>query len=282
MAAHGASIVVNDPGVDLVGNGSDHRPAQEVVAAITRAGSKAVANFGSVTSETETHAMVAQALEAFGRIDIVINNAGNFMPHRPFEQSSESFASVWQVHVMGTVNVVRAAWPHMRTQRHGRIINIGSHVAYLGLSEAFEYEYAAAKGAIHGLTRMLAKEGASFGICANVVAPGAMTRPVEAMGVPPEFNTGAFAADLVAPTLVWLAHDDCKVTGEVFGVMAGSTTRVRIAETRGVCSRSPTPELIRDRFDQIMADDAGVSSGLEFPESAELRGAQLIESFVAS
>lgn len=279
LAARGALVVVNDPGVDLRGNGSDKGPADEVVAEIIARGGKAVASFDSVATAEGCSAIVAKALDSFGGVHIIVNNAGNFVDSRPFlETSSESFESLFQVHVMGAVNIIRAAWPHMVAQSYGRIINIGSHGGYYG--HGGKFEYAVAKGAIHGLTMTLAMEGKDHGITANVVAPGASTRPVLSWAKPGMFDGPAFSADLVSPTVVWLAHADCKANGESFGAIAGSTTRIVIAETKGYQVRQPTPEAIRDHFAQI--EDAGeqaCSGHLVFPEGAIPRGAQLVAQF---
>jgi NAD(P)-dependent dehydrogenase (short-subunit alcohol dehydrogenase family) len=281
LAARGARVVVNDPGADLDGGGSDSRPAAQVVAEIVAAGGKAVANFDSVATEEGARAMVEQAVSAFGRIDIVINNAGNFLAKHPFaETSRDTFEKIWRVHLMGTVNVIRAAWPHMTAQRYGRIVNTASHSGYLG--SRGNLEYSVAKSAIHGLTRTLSLEAESYGIAVNAVAPGGMTRPVTSHHTLPEsFTSGAFDPNLVAPTVIWLAHEDCKVNGEIFGGMGGATTRIRIAETKGFVSRTPTPEAIRDHFDAILDESTLAASGLTFETEAELHGGAVVERFLA-
>jgi NAD(P)-dependent dehydrogenase (short-subunit alcohol dehydrogenase family) len=281
LAARGTQIVVNDPGTDLRGDGADRKPAAQVVEEIVSAGGKAVANFDSVADEAGARRMVDQAIAAFGRIDIVINNAGNFLVKRPFEETSrDSFETIWRVHVMGSINVTRAAWPHMTAQRYGRIVNTTSHVGYLGL--AGELEYSVAKSALHGFTRTLSLEAEGHGIAVNAVAPGGMTRPVTAYHVLPDaFNT-AFSPDLVAPTVVWLAHEQCPVNGEIFGVMAGTTVRIKIAETKGYRSRTPTPEAIRDHFERILDDATLAASGLTFGAEAEHRGGELVELYLST
>ena len=276
LAARGAAVIVNDPGVTLRGDGADQGPASLVVEEIRSDGGQAEANFDSVADEAGAAAMVAQAVASFGRIDIVVNNAGVFMPERPFlETSSESFTRVWQVHVMGSVNVTRAAWPHLIAQASGRIINTTSHVGYLGYRGLMEYSVA--KAAIHGFTRSLALEAEGSGIAVNALAPGAMTRPVTDMsGLPETYTTPAYDAGLVAPTLVWLAHTDCEANGEIFGAMAGTTTRIRMAETDGFHSRNPTPEAVRDNVTRIMDAGALEGSGLLFSPDAKQRGEQLL------
>jgi NAD(P)-dependent dehydrogenase (short-subunit alcohol dehydrogenase family) len=279
LASRGAKVVVNDPGVDLRGEGGDQGPAESVAEEIRESGGSALASFESVASERGAAAAVARAVHGFGRLDIIVNNAGIFMPEHDFlETSSESFMRIWQVHVMGSIHIARAAWPHLRAQSFGRIINTTSHVGYLGCRGLLEYSVA--KGAIHGFTRSLALEAEGSGITVNAVAPGAMTRPVkELSGLPDTYTTPAYEAALVAPTLLWLAHEECDVNGEVFGVMAGTTTRIKIAETVGFRSRSPTPETVRDNFGRIMDDATLARSGLVFSADAKQRGTQLLAQF---
>ncbi|WP_176488983.1 SDR family NAD(P)-dependent oxidoreductase [Rhizorhabdus dicambivorans] len=283
LAAHGARVVVNDPGVGLGGEGGDQAPARDVVAEIEAAGGSAVANFDTVATEDGARAMIRQAIDSFGRIDIVVNNAGNFYTRHGFDETSpESFAHIWQVHVIGSVNVIRAAWPHMVAQKYGRIINTASHTGYLGSRN--NLEYSAAKAAIHGITRTLSLEAGDHNIAVNAIAPGAVTRPVRLIpGILDMMPAGAFEPELVAPTVVWLAHEDCKVTGEIFGVMAGTTTRIKVVETPGYCSRNPTPEAIRDAFEDVILDQRRFdAAGLVIGKEAELRGMDLVERFTAS
>jgi NAD(P)-dependent dehydrogenase (short-subunit alcohol dehydrogenase family) len=279
LAARGASVIVNDPGGGLRGEGADPGPASTVAEEICSSGGRAQANFDSVSSEAGAAAAVSQAVNAYGRIDIVVNNAGIFMPERDFlDTSSDSFMRIWQVHVMGSINIARAAWPHFIAQSFGRIINTTSHVGYLGCRGLLEYSVA--KAAIHGFTRSLALEAEGCGIAVNAVAPGAMTRPVrELSGLPDTYQTPAYEATLVAPTLLWLAHEECNVNGEVFGVMAGTTTRIKVAETVGFHSTTPTPETIRDNFARVMDEAAFAKSGLLFSADAKQRGTELLVQY---
>ena len=279
LAERGARLLVNDPGTDLAGNGEDKGPAQSVMAEIIERGGTAAANFGSVAETSSAQAMVQQAIDAFGRIDIIVNNAGNFQSNLDLDDTSNAvFESLWRVHVLGSVNVIRAAWPHMVGQGSGRIVNIGSHVGYLG--SRGKLAYGAAKGAIHGLTRSLALEAAEHGIAVNLVAPAGLTRPVHELNIPESFRGGAFAADLVAPAIVWVAHDQCTANGEAFGAMAGTVTRIRIAETPGYSSTSPTPELVRDNASRIFDQPRGDESGFVFGITGDLRGVDLVEKYL--
>lgn len=279
LAAHGASVIVNDPGVSMGGDGGDPAPAESVVAEIRAAGGSAEANFGDVADEGAAQAMIDQAIGSFGSIDILVNNAGNFLPRGAFaDTTEESFRQIWRVHVMGAVNCIRAAWPQMRARRHGRIINTTSHTALLG--SPLNIEYSAAKGALFGITNSLAFEAAEHGIAVNAIAPGALTRPVAQMaGVAEQIPAGAFEPALASPIIVWLAHQDCLANGKTFGAMSGTTTLLRVAETEGYFSRNPTPEAVRDNFATIIADDAFAGSALVFSDQAEVRGLVLMQRF---
>ena len=146
LAARGAMVVVNDPGGSLEGDGADEAPARSVAEGIRAAGGTAVSNFDSVATEQGARSMVDQAIKAFGRIDLVINNAGNFVAHLPIHQTTnDSYRRILDVHLFGTLNVIRAAWPYMLAQQSGRIINVTSHVGYLGANN--HTEYATAKAA---------------------------------------------------------------------------------------------------------------------------------------
>jgi NAD(P)-dependent dehydrogenase (short-subunit alcohol dehydrogenase family) len=274
LAARGASVVINDPGVDLMGEGGDLRPAQEVVDEIVAAGGKAIANFEAVGTAEAASSMVRAAIDTYGRLDIVINNGGNFLPRHDFEETtSESFESLWRVHVLGATQVIRAAWPHMKAQHYGRIVNTASHSGYLGAVHSIEYS--TAKAAIHGLTRALSLESAEFGIAINAIAPGGMTRPVQQIkGLPDSFRTGSFEPGLVAPTALWLCHEDCTSNGETLGSIAGTTTRIVVAETPGFSSREPTLETIRDHMSEIRNEAGLKASGLVFCNDSVSRGVQ--------
>lgn len=280
LAARGAGVVVNDPGVALSGDGGDRAPATEVVEAITGAGGQAIANFDPVGGEAAATRMIEQTLERFGRIDILINNAGNFMPLRPFaETTAESFAKVYDVHVNGAVHLIRAAWPHMVAQNYGRIINTGSSVGYYGTRGRMEYGIA--KAALHGLTRCLSQESLDFGIHVNLIAPGALTRPgyERAGGNPDDALKTAFSPTLVAPVVAWLAHEDCRCNGGSFTSISGTTTRIVVAENEGFGHDAPSPEDVRDHFDDIRGDRQLEDSGLAFWENGETQGAALLARY---
>jgi NAD(P)-dependent dehydrogenase (short-subunit alcohol dehydrogenase family) len=280
FAARGANVVVNDPGVALDGSGGSSSPAQEVVEAIRSSGGSAIASFDAVGNAPAAESLVRQAMEAFGRIDVLVNNAGIFYPNRTFtETTHESFEALMQVHLMGTIHNTRAAWPHFVAQKYGKIVNVTSSVGYLGTRSRIEY--GTAKAAVHGFTRTLSKEAQDSGIFVNAVAPGALTRPVTAstQNFPDEFST-AFSPDLVAPTVVWLAHRDTNVNGEVFTVMAGTTAQVVIGASAGFRHAHPTPELLRENVDSIFfGDEQKAATTLSFYQDGEEEGMALVGKY---
>lgn len=280
LASRGACVVVNDPGVALDGAGGDRRPALDVVAAITAAGGHAVANFDAVGTEAAGESIVEQAISVFGRIDIIVNNAGVFTPRYTFlDTTDESFLRLFRVHVMGSVHMVRAAWPYLCAQHYGKILNVTSSNAYVG--SAGRLEYSTAKGAVHGFTKTLAKESLDHGVYVNAIAPGALTRPVSAST--DKYDEAAFArtfaVELVAPTVAWLVHEDTEVNGQVFTAVAGTTAQVVIGETYGYGSDAPTPENVRDHVDEIFLGDEARTSGLQFFDDATEGALALVGRF---
>lgn len=280
LAKRGTHVVVNDLGAELDGSGSDTSFAESVAHEIREAGGTAVAHTGSVASQEDMQSAVEQAITEWGGIDILVNNAGNFLLPRPFlETTRESFQGHFDVHLMGAVNLCLAAWPHMLKQQSGRIVNVGSHTAYFGHDGRFEY--AAVKGAMHGFTLSLAMEAGRNGIAANILAPGAGTRPVKSWEKSGIFEQPAFAPELAAPTLVWLAHESCPANGMAFGAISGNTSRIVVGETKGYQSRTPTPEDISRHEAAIMEIGDVETSNVVFPEGAVPRGIELVQKFNA-
>ena len=250
LASRGAAVVVNDFGGATDGTGSSATPADEVVAEIEANDGRAVANHLSVAADGAGEAIVAQALEEFGRIDIVINNAGIFA-NKPFaEHTLDDFRRVMDVHFYGTLAVCHAAWPHFIEAGYGRIVNTTS-AGMLGFT--LNSTYGAAKGAIFGLTNNLALEGAPLGIIANCIAPAAATRMlVDAL--PPEEQApfmAAMPAALVSPAAAYLAHESCTLTGALIASGGGHVHRWLLRETDGVVNRHLTVEDVRDNIDSI-------------------------------
>jgi len=246
LASRGAKVVVNDSGGSLAGEGVHAGPAREVASAITVAGGEAVACTESVTTRDGGDAIIATALDHYGRLDILIHNAGNVRRGSLKEMSYEDFDAVLDVHLRGAFNVVRPAFPVMCRAGYGRIVLTSSIGGLYGNVEVANY--AAAKAGVIGLSNVAAVEGAAEGVTSNVIVPAAVTRM--ATGI----DTSAYppmGSDLVAPVVGWLAHESCSVTGEMFIALAGRVARAVVAETPGVCRPSWTVEDVGEYLDAI-------------------------------
>jgi len=251
LASRGAKVVVNDSGGSLAGEGVDARPAEQVVSAIAAAGGQAVACAESVTTRDGGDAIVRAALEHYGRLDILIHNAGNVRRGSLKEMSYEDFDAVLDVHLRGAFNVVRPAFPVMCQAGYGRIVLTSSIGGLYGNRDVANY--AAAKAGVIGLSNVAAIEGADDGVTCNVIVPAAVTRMADGI------DTSAYppmGPDLVAPVVGWLAHESCSVTGEMFIALAGRVARAVIAEAPGVCRPSWTVEDVGEYLDAIRKVEA--------------------------
>jgi NAD(P)-dependent dehydrogenase (short-subunit alcohol dehydrogenase family) len=246
LAARGAKVVVNDPGGSLAGEGDDVGPAEQVVNEITSAGGEAVASTESVATPHGGEAIIQTALDHYGRLDILIHNAGNVRRGSLKEMSYEDFDAVLDVHLRGAFNVVRPAFPLMCDAGYGRIVLTSSIGGLYGNHNVANY--AAAKAGVIGLSNVAALEGAAEGVRCNVIVPAAVTRMAEGI------DTSAYppmGPELVAPVVGWLAHESCSVTGEVFIALAGRVARAVIAESPGVSRASWTIEEVGNHLEAI-------------------------------
>ena len=252
LAKRGALIVVNDLGGTLDGTGEDASAAQKVVDEIKAAGGEAVANHDSVATPEGGKAIVDTAIEAFGRVDIVINNAGILRDKSFHNMTPDLVDPVLDVHLRGAFNVTQPAYVHMKEQGYGRIVSTASGAGIFG--NFGQANYGAAKMGLVGFTRVLAVEGAKNNIKANVIAPVAKSRMTEdLMGDLVE----RFAPEFVSPLVAWLVHEDVPVTGEIYSVGAGHIARVFLGVTPGYTNTGDlTAEDVRDHFDTIR-DEAG-------------------------
>jgi len=237
LAELGASVVVNDLGGSMTGDGADAGPAAEVVDEIVTAGGRAVADTSDVSSEDGAGALIATAVERFGRIDAVVNNAGIIRWANFPDADAENLDSHLAVHVGGSFHTARAAWPHFVEQGYGRIVNTTSSGMF-GLPN--NVGYATAKAAVVGMTRSLATAGAKHGIRCNLVAPAAFTRMAGAADDDSPMAT-TMAPELVAPMVAFLAHEDCPVTGEIYSAGAGRFARIFIAQAEGYVDTTGAP-----------------------------------------
>jgi NAD(P)-dependent dehydrogenase (short-subunit alcohol dehydrogenase family) len=235
LAGRGARVVVNDLGGSMQGVGADAEPASAVVGEIVAAGGVAIADNSDVATPAGGQALVDAAVERFGRVDIVINNAGIIRWAGFPEADADNLENHLAVHVGGSFNTTRAAWPQMLEQGYGRIVMTGS-AGMFGLPE--NLSYATAKAAVIGLTRSLKTAGAAHDIKVNVIAPAAMTRMA---GRPKDGVDPQMSPDLVAPMVAFLAHEDCPVSGEIYAAGAGRFARIFIASTAGYVHPDPEP-----------------------------------------
>ncbi|OBH63140.1 short-chain dehydrogenase [Mycobacterium colombiense] len=246
LASRGAKVVVNDVGGNLDGDGTDDRPAEQVVAEITAAGGEAVACSASVATRDGGQEIIQTAVDNFGRIDVLIHNAGNVRRGSLKEMSYEDFDAVLDVHLRGAFHVVRPAFPLMCEAGYGRIVLTSSIGGLYGNHNVANY--AAAKAGVIGLSNVVALEGAAEGVRCNAIVPAAVTRMAEGI------DTSAYppmGAELVAPVVGWLAHESCSVTGELFIALAGRVARAVIAESPGVSRPSWTIEEVGSHLDAI-------------------------------
>ncbi|OBJ84125.1 SDR family NAD(P)-dependent oxidoreductase [Mycobacterium asiaticum] len=270
LAARGARVVVNDIGGSVTGKGNCPAPAHDVAAAINRQGGRAVADTHSVTSPEGGQAIIDTALDTWGRVDILINNAG-IVGDAPFEDMTPARVQpLVDVHLNGAFNVTRPAWKAMRRQRYGRVLNTCSAAGLLGAENMSNY--GAAKTGLVGFTRVLAAEGARDGIKVNAIAPIALTRMLTHSidGADAQDDPAAQAVmddlvgqylrrldpGLVAPVAAYLTHRDCRVSGEIYTVGAGHVARFFIGRTRGVYRPALSVEDVRDQLDEIR-DETG-------------------------
>lgn len=270
LAARGARVVVNDLGVaisdtDGVGEAPATNPADGVVAEIEAAGGEAVANHDSVATVEGGAAIVATALDTFGAVDVVVNNAGQ-VRMQPFgDFPDEHVATVIGTQLLGVLNVSRPAWRAMVGRGGGRFVNVSSGAAFGGFADSSVYSMA--KAGVIGLTGAMAEEGREHGIAANVVAPYAKTRPGTAFG-PIPWSDGLAAwlhPSKVAPAVAWLAHESCTVSGECYAVGAGHVARVAFAVNDGITDHELTPEVVAEGAEALAAPATHPVGGPDSP-----------------
>jgi NAD(P)-dependent dehydrogenase (short-subunit alcohol dehydrogenase family) len=270
LASRGAKVVVNDPGGGLAGDGTDAGPAEDVVGEITAAGGQAVASTHSVATAAGGRAIIDAALDTYGRVDVLIHNAGVVRNASLKEMSYEDFDAVLDVHLRGAFHVVRPAFPLMCEAGYGRIVltsSIGGLYGNHGVAN-----YAAAKAGVVGLSNVAALEGAADGVRCNVIVPAAVTRLAEGI------DTSAYppmGTELVAPVVAWLAHESCSVSGELFVALAGRVARAVVAESPGAWRSSWTIEDVGAHLDEIRC----VEAPLIFPVVPDGHGDHLRYSF---
>ena len=264
LAKRGASVLVNDYGGDFRGNPGGAERAEQVVAEITAAGGKAVANAVAVGSLESALSMREAALAAFGRVDILINNAGVTIPGPFAEVSLADIERIVNIDYWGPYHLMRAVWPDMVAQGYGRIVNFTSN-AVMGGYGGFA-SYASSKGGVFGLTTDAGTEGAPLGVLVNAVVPLAYTRLAGADVTAPADDFARwlqrnFHPRHIAPVVAFLASDAARMSGEIYCAGGGRVSRLVFANTDGFHDPELTPEQVASRIDAIR----------------DIRGAEVIE-----
>jgi NAD(P)-dependent dehydrogenase (short-subunit alcohol dehydrogenase family) len=264
MASRGALVVINDLGGAIDGSGSDKGAAERVVDEIKALGGEAVADTNSVATPEGGKAIVQTAVDAFGKVDVVVNNAGILRDKAFGNMEPELLDPVIDVHLKGAFNVTRPAWAIMKEQGYGRIVSTSSAAGVFG--NFGQTNYGAAKMGLVGFTRVLAVEGAKYNIKANAIAPLALTRMTETLmgGLGEKLAPG-----LVSPLVAYLAHEDCPVSGQLFSVGGGRVAHVFIAETQGYYHPELSMEDVRDHWGQI-TDQSGYAVPNNLPEETAM------------
>ncbi|KAK7721376.1 bifunctional hydroxyacyl-CoA dehydrogenase/enoyl-CoA hydratase fox2 [Diaporthe eres] len=249
FGSRGASVVVNDLGGSFKGEGNSSKAADVVVDEIKKAGGKAVANYDSVENGDK---IIDTAIKAFGRIDILINNAGILRDVSFKNIKDEDWDLIFKVHVKGAYKCARAAWPHFRKQKYGRVINTASAAGLFG--NFGQTNYSAAKLAQVGFTETLAKEGIKYNILCNVIAPIAASRMTETI-MPPDILE-LMKPEWVVPLVAVLVHkDNTTETGGIFEVGGGHMAKLRWERSSGQllkCDDSYTPGAVLKKWDSVI------------------------------
>jgi NAD(P)-dependent dehydrogenase (short-subunit alcohol dehydrogenase family) len=270
LAERGARVVVNDLGVGPDGAGVHRAHADAVVAEIVAAGGEAVADTNTVATEEGAAAVVAMALDRWGRVDVLINNAGIAILASFDEITPADVRRSIDVHVLGTIWMTRAAWPHLKRSGHGRIVNVSSGAM---LGERYTTIYGAAKGGIVGFTRSIAAEGADSRIKANAIVPGAHTTALIHLTADSPWKQTEMPklkAEQVAPVVAYLAHEQCPVSGKCIGAAGGRVWEIYYAQTQGFTAPELTLEDVAANFDRALDRDGAVAilDPAEMPHAA--------------
>ena len=251
LAARGAKVVVNDLGGTFDGSGSDTTPAQQVVDQITSAGGEAVANYDSVAEWESAQKIINTALDNYGQIDILINNAGILRDKSILKMEVDDYKKIVSVHLDGTFYCTKSAFASMKDKTYGRIVSTASAAGLYG--NFGQVNYGAAKMGVAGMMKCVAQEGARYNIKANTIVPTAGTRLT--FTVMPEDFIGKVKPEFVAPIVAWLCSEKCEETAKMFSAGGGYFSRAAIVEGPGVFfdpEKEITVEMVVEKLDQIM------------------------------
>lgn len=277
LARQGAKVVVNDLGGTLNGQGGDNAAADRVVEEIRAAGGEAVASYASVSEEASAASIVQTAIDSFGRLDIVVNNAGILRDRSFAKMDLADFRAVLDVHLMGSVYVTKAAWPILSEQKYGRVVVItstGGTVGNFGQSA-----YGAAKMGLLGLMNCLAVEGRKNNVLINAVCPTAATRMTE--GLVDEKLGRYLGPETIAAAIGWLCSEKCTDSATITAAGAAGFGRVAFFETDGV-QFDPTKEVSVEMFDEAWPRISDLDTAIPLPANVlgrmdeRLRKAELL------
>ena len=263
LASRGAKVVVNDPGGAVDGKGGTHAAADKVVDEIKAAGGQAVANYDSVAEAASAANIVKTAVDSFGTVDIVVNNAGVLRDKTFHNMTIEDLDFVVKVHFLGTAYVTHAAWPILRAKAYGRVVVTSSNSGIYG--NFGQANYGGAKLAVVGFMNALRLEGQKYNIMVNALAPVAGTRMTESL-MPPEV-VAKLKPEFVSPMVAYLCSEQCQRTGEIWSAGAGYFARIEYREAPGVRieGRAPTLEDVEANIDKI----ADLSTNTVYRTSSE-------------
>ena len=249
LASRGAKVVVNDPGGAVDGKGGSHAAADKVVDEIKKAGGQAVPNYDSVADAKAAANIVKTAVDSFGTVDIVVNNAGVLRDKTFHNMTVEDFDFVVKVHFLGTAYVTHAAWPILRAKAYGRVVVTSSNSGIYG--NFGQSNYGGAKLAVVGFMNALRLEGQKYNIMVNALAPVAGTRMTESLMTPEVLEK--LRPEYVSPMVAYLCSEQCQRTGEIWSAGAGYFARIEYREAPGVRiqGRAPTIEDVEGNIDKI-------------------------------
>lgn len=253
LAARGAKVVINDLGGSVDGSGGSKSVAESVVAEIEAAGGEAMANGANVTNDDEVNAMVADTIGKWGRVDVLINNAGILRDKTFHKMEMADFRAVLDVHLVGTASCTHAVWPIMREQQYGRVVCTSSPSGLHGIFG--QANYGAAKAGMIGFMNALHLEGAKYNIRTNLISPSARTRMTENLGVPEEILK-QWTPEAISAAVVYLASEDAP-SRQIVSCVGGGYAVAQMTETDGyyLPPEQQTPEGVAAHWDKISSKD---------------------------
>ena len=249
LARHGAKVIVNDLGGALSGEGADVSVAQSVVQEMEAAGGEGAANTGDVTDYEDAYGMIKQAIDTWGRLDIVVSNAGILRDRALHNLPPEDWAALLAVHLTGAYNLLHHAWPMFRQQHYGRVVLTTSNSGFLG--NFGQANYGSAKAGLIGLMNVAKLEGEKYDVMVNCLNPGAATRMTTALRAMDAEREAAMSPDRVAPAVTYMASDTCTTSGMIIQAGGGSFGRAALVQNARVPLENATADDVEAHWEQI-------------------------------